>query len=357
MPAVRYRSAVAVLLACLPAAFSWAQDAVPVAVVLPQTAQVTDEIRLTGTLTAERSARLSPRVDGLVSRVRVDAGDRVKAGATLIELDAAVASLALERARAGTAEARARADEATRLAVEARRLVAERHLPQTELARREAEAKLAAAALAATEASEREQAELLRRHVVPAPFAGVVARRLTDVGEWVARGTPVIELVATDRVRLDLQAPQERFAAIADDAPVQVFADSLAGESLPGRVVARVPVSDSASRTFLVRVLVEGAGGRLLPGTSATAVIDLPGTHNALVIPRDALLRYPDGSHSVFVVREAAGRSTAEERPVTLGRGGARVEILGGIEASDQVVVRGNERLRSGQPVRITDGT
>ena len=357
MPAVRYRGAVAGLLACLPAALGWAQDAAPVAVVLPQTAQVTDEIRLTGTLTAERSARLSPRVDGLASRVRVDAGDRVKAGAALLELDAAVASLALERARAGTAEARARADEATRLAVEARRLVAEKHLPQTELARREAEAKLAAAALAATEASEREQAELLRRHVVPAPFAGVVARRLTDVGEWVARGTPVIELVATDRVRLDLQAPQERFAAIADDAPVQVFADSLEGESLPGRVVARVPVSDSSSRTFLVRVLVDGAGGRLLPGTSATAVIDLPGTHNALVIPRDALLRYPDGSYSVFVVREAAGRSTAEERPVTLGRGGARVEILEGIEATDQVVVRGNERLRSGQPVRIIDGT
>ena len=107
------------------------------------------------------------------------------------------------------------------------------------------------AALVASEASEREQAELLRRHVVPAPFAGVVARRLTDVGEWVSRGTPVIELVATDRVRLDVQAPQERFAAIREDAIVQVFADSLGGESLPGRVVARVPVSDpSAARSW-----------------------------------------------------------------------------------------------------------
>jgi pyruvate/2-oxoglutarate dehydrogenase complex dihydrolipoamide acyltransferase (E2) component len=105
----------------------------------------------------------------------------------------------------------------------------------------------AAAALGASEASEREQAELLRRHVVPAPFAGVVARRLTDVGEWVSRGTPVIELVATDRVRLDVQAPQERFAAIREEAVVQVFADSLGGESLPGRVVARVPVAFGGS--------------------------------------------------------------------------------------------------------------
>ena len=167
---------------------------------------------------------------------------------------------------------------------------------------------------------------------------------------------PVIELVATDRVRLDVQAPQERFGAIRQDAVVRVLADSLPGEALTGRVVARVPVSDPSARTFLVRVLVEGAAGRLLPGTSATAVIGLPGSRSALVIPRDALLRYPDGSYSVFVVRHAEGGSTAIERRVKLGRGGAQVEILEGIEPTDRVVVRGNERLRNGQTVRIAEG-
>jgi RND family efflux transporter MFP subunit len=205
-------------------AHAWAQDAVaPVSVELPRPAQVSEELRLTGTLTAERSTRLSPRVDGLVARVRVGAGDRVEAGATLIDLDSAVARLALVRAQAGTAEARARATEAERLAAEARRLASDGHLPQTDVARREADGKFAAAALVAAEAAGREQAEILRRHVVPAPFAGVVSRRLTEVGEWVARGTPVIELVATDRVRLDVQAPQERFQAIREDAEVRVF--------------------------------------------------------------------------------------------------------------------------------------
>jgi len=343
------------LLACVPAALAWTQEAVPVAVVVPRVAQVTDELRLTGTLTAERSARLSPRVDGLVARVRVDAGDRVKAGAALMELDSSVAALALARAQAGTAEARARSDEADRLVAEARRLVAERHLPQTELARREAEAQLAAAALVASQASEREYAEVLKRHTVVAPFAGVVARRLTEVGEWVARGTPVIDLVATDRVRLDVQAPQERFRSIREDAVVRVLADSLGGESMQGRIEARVPVSDPASRTFLVRILIDGAADRLLPGTSATAVIGMPGSQKALVIPRDALLPYPDGSHSVFVVSDGSGGKTAVERPVKLGRGGAQVEILEGIEPGDQVIVRGNERLRNGQAVRIAD--
>lgn len=333
-----------------------AQQAAPVVVVVPRTAQVTEELRLTGTLTAERSARLSPRVDGLVARIRVDAGDRVKRGAPLLELDAAVARLALERARAGAVEAEARHAESLRLADEAARLVAERHLPRTELARREADVKLAAASLAAAQAAEREQAELVKRHVLPAPFDGVVARRMTDVGEWVTRGTPVMELVATDRIRLDVQAPQERFTEIREDAPVEVYADARGGEALPGRIVARVPVSDPTARTFLVRILVDGGGAQLLPGTSATAVIELPGAQTALVVPRDALLRYPDGTQSVFVVRDTDGRATAEERRVRLGRGGERVEILEGIAPGDRVVVRGNESLRNGQPVRIADG-
>lgn len=334
-----------------------AQDAVPVAVAIPKQVEVSERIRLTGTLTAERSARLSPRVDGLVARVYVDAGDRVKAGAPLLELDAAVARLALKRAQAETAEAAARSAEAQRLAEEARRLVADRHLPRTELERREAEATLAAAAFDASKAAEREQAEIVRRHVVPAPFAGVVARRLTDVGEWVARGTPVIDLVATDRVRLDVQAPQERFDDIREDSRVEVIADAGGPEPLAGRIVARVPVSDPAARTFLVRILIEGAPGTLLPGTSATAVIGLAGAQQALAVPRDALLRYPDGTHSVFVLRETAGRTVVEERRVRLGRGGAQVEILEGIAPTDRVVVRGNERLRNGQAVRVAAGT
>ncbi len=333
-----------------------AQDAVPVTVVTPKQVEISEQVRLTGTLNAERSARLSPRVDGLVARVYVDAGDKVKAGAPLLELDSAVARLALQRAQAGTAEAKARAAEAQRLADEARRLVADRHLPQTELERREAEATLAAAALEASKAAEREQAEIVRRHVMPAPFAGVVARRLTDVGEWVARGTPVMELVATDRIRLDVQAPQERFNDIRNDSPVQVLADAGGPEPLAGRIVAKVPVSDPTARTFLVRILIEGAAGKLLPGTSATAVIGLAGSQQALAVPRDALLRYPDGTHSVFVLREAEGRTIAEERRVRLGRGGAQVEVLEGLAPGDRVVVRGNERLRNGQAVRVTGG-
>jgi multidrug efflux pump subunit AcrA (membrane-fusion protein) len=56
----------------------------------------------------------------------------------------------------------------------------------------------------------------------------------------------------------------------------------------------------------------------------------------------------------VFIVRDAAGGSAAVERRVKLGRGGSRVEVLEGLEQGERVIVRGNERLRDGQAVRVT---
>lgn len=327
-------------------------DATPVHVMTPQKLTLTRDLPLTGTLTAERSARLSPRVDGLVRTLLVDAGDRVKEGDVLVELDAELAEHALGRMSAQASHSKAQLTEAQRLAVEARKLVRERHLPRTELERREAELELAKAAYAASQAAEREQAEIVRRHALPAPFDGVIARRLTDVGEWVTRGTPVVELVATDRVRLDVYAPQEHFLAIRADAPVHVRVVG-ADEPQQGRIAARVPVGEPGARTFLVRIVVEAGDVPLLPGASATAVIKLQGSRPALAAPRDALLRYPDGTHTVFVIEQRNGKTIARERRVEVGRTGEQVEILDGLSPGERIVVRGNESLRDGQAVDI----
>ncbi len=326
-----------------------------VSVVTPESTPLVDRLRLSGTLSAERSARLSPRVDGLVARLRVDAGDEVRAGQPLLELDAALARLALDQARAISAEARAEVDERARLLAEGRRLVDENHIPRTEVATREAAHTLAQATLQARLTSERQQAELVERHVLPAPFDGVIVRRLTEAGEWVTRGTPVLELVALDRVRLDVQVPQERYAQIAADARVTVSPDASPGMALPARIEARVPVvGETAARSFLVRIVVDDAEHRLLPGTSATAQIALTASGpGGLRIPRDALLRHPDGGFSVFVV-EPGEPATARRQPVRIGReADGYAEVLDGLQGGEQVVVRGNEMLRDGQPVRV----
>lgn len=330
-------------------------EAMPVAVATPVSVVPTDELRLSGTLVALQQAQLSPRVDGLVTHVTVDAGSRVKAGEVLLELDPALEQHTLRQREAATAAAQADADEKARLVEEARRLTRDNHLPQNELALRQAALASANALLQAARAEEAGQRERVAWHRLPAPFAGVISRKLTESGEWVTRGTPVLELVATEQLYLDVQAPQERFAALTGKPRVQVMPDMLNGEVLTGHIAALVPVGDSGSRTFRVRIMVKDAQQRLLPGTSATAVFDLAqGNSQALMVPRDALLRSPDGSFSLFVVLRDGDLQMAQRRQVSIGHQSARgVEVLAGLNPGEPVVIRGNEILRDGQPVRV----
>jgi membrane fusion protein, multidrug efflux system len=243
--------------------------------------------------------------------------------------------------------------ESERLRAEAASLVERQFLPQTRLAAAEADLRVAAAAVDRLEAERRQQAEIVSRHSVVAPFSGVVSRKLTDAGEWVETGTPVLELVDTGRLRIDVQVPQEHYRAISVGAPASVRMDANAGRALQGRVSARVPVSDPGARTFLARVEIAGAGERMTPGMSALVTFALRGNETAVRVPRDAVLRRVDGSTSVWVAGEGE-TATVSKREIEIGRSLRDFfDVKSGLEAGARVVVRGNETLTEGQRVRI----
>lgn len=336
---------------------AWSQDeAAPVEVVTPADTTLTNTLRLTGNLVSAQRASLSSRVDGLISTVAVDAGDRVKAGEVLLTLDDAVEKYELERLKATTEAANAQAREALRLVNEADRLAKNNHIAQNELALRRAAMENANALLAAARAEQLAQQQRVDWHSLKAPFDGVVHSKLTESGEWVTRGTPVLELVATDRLYLDVQVPQERYSELTKDTEVTVMPDSLPGTQLTARLTALVPVGEAGSRTFRARLVLDQEENEgLLPGFSAVALFNLADTNKrALMIPRDALLRNPDGSFSLYIIESGEGKPVAQRRQVKLGfQSGTRVEVIDGLKAGEQVVVRGNEILRHGQTVRI----
>lgn len=318
-------------------------------------AGVVPVLRYTGTVTAERDAALSPRVAGLVSAVRVEDGDAVKRGAVLLELDATLAKLSLDQSRAALEEARVRLKDQVRLRDDAAALVAANNIAKTQALTLAAEADMAAAAVRRLEAEAARQAEVVARHKLVAPFDGVVRRRIAEVGEWVDSSAPVIELVTLSPVRLDVQVPQERYPVVKPGQAVTVELDAFPGETFAGKVRARVPASDPASRTFLVRVVLEGTGGRVIPGMSGALGLRLPAT-GGVTVPRDAVIRGSDGANRVWTVTpgETAGTGKATARVVTLGTAqDGRVAIRTGLAAGALVVVRGNENLREGQAVRI----
>jgi RND family efflux transporter MFP subunit len=251
-------------------------------------------------------------------------------------------------------EALIRLDEAQRLRDEGHALGGT--IPQTVLRAREAQVVIESAAVARLEIERQIEAELVARHRLVAPFDGVVSRKRAEIGEWVETGTPVLELLATDRLRLDVQVPQEHFPAIVPDMRVTIRLDSFPDREFVGRVATRVPLSDPSVRTFLVRVLIDNPAGGIIAGMSAEAAFNLEGDRVALRLPRDVLKRYPDGTTTVWVADGETDDARVFERRVRIGRAIAEtIDVIEGLEPDARVVLGGNETLQEGQSVRIVD--
>jgi len=331
------------------------QAQTPVSVARPSFTEGVETLSLTGNLTARQSARLSSQAAGLVETLRVDIGDAVEQGQLLLALDSELARLNVARAEAALAEAEAERSEVNRLAEEGRRLVQDRFLPDTEVRAREAAVVLANAAVARVEAEVATERERRDRHELRAPFDGVIVDRLTERGEWIEPGTAVFELVRLDELWLDVRVPQRYWSELADgQVRIRAFADVAPEQALEVEVEARVPVSDATARTFLLRLGLDTGTGFLTPGMSAQVELDLRSDEPATLIPRDALLRYPDGTTTIWVV--PTGSDRAQERQVTVRRLLAeQVELAEDLSAETRVVIRGNEGLSEDEVVRIVE--
>ena len=330
-----------------------ADAASPVTLSNSETQAVTQIVNVSGTVTSPSSSVLSPSIGGLVERTNVDAGDRVEAGDVLVVLDRELVSLALERAVAEETQARIALDDSRRRLSEAEEVGPQRGIAESEIKSLRAEVTQDEAALKSSSAAVREQQAILARHEVRAPFNGVVSQRIAEIGEWVSPGNGLVELVATDGLRFDFRVPQTYFAQITSDTRVDITLDALPGEIVPGRVQAIVPVKDPGARTFLLRVVPESQEGRrVTPGMSARAAIRIDTGRTAVVVPRDALLLYPDGRRTVWVAESEGSDMVVREQRVRTGvEFDGFVEIQSGLEAGLAVVSRGNEALRNGDVV------
>ena len=353
----------AAILVTTAAAEEDAPAAAPITVeaVIAQRQPLIEEVPVTGTVTPLRQALLSAEVAGLIQAIRADIGDKVEKGAPLLELDPELSSIRRDAAVAEVARVRETVADSRRRLAELQRLVGDNHVAETEVENLASEVRERSAQLQAAQVETERLSALLRRHLVTAPFSGTVSLREVDLGEWVEPGTALFELVDTDSLRVDFQVPQRFFSRIRPRTEIRVKLDS--GEAFTTRVEHKIPVSRSGSRTFLLRTLMNnrvdasGQSPQLIPGMSASAVLQLKSDQQGIAVPRDAVLRYPDGRITVWVA--AAGSqwdkvTEIHEQPVTTGLSfNGMIEIKTGVEAGQRVVVRGNESLQASQKVVV----
>lgn len=331
----------------------------PVRVALATAQPIETTLDVPGTATSLRTATLSTAVAGMVAELSVDAGTRITSGDQLLKLDAELVELSVARLRAQVQRQKASVDDARRRFEEARDVGPDKGIARTTIETLRAGVAMEEAALAAARAELREQQALVARHTLTAPFNGVISTRFAELGEWLDPGDPVFELVALDELRFDFRVSQDYAADVTLETPV-VLALGGTREPVIGRVDAIVPVNDPATRTFLVRVVLDRSEKSDLsfvqPGMSAVGRFGLASGRAGLTVSRDAVLRFPDGRVTVWVVEGIGESPLVRERRVVTGREfSGQIEIREGLIDGDVVVVRGNETLSDGQSVVILD--
>ena len=316
------------------------------------------QINVTGTVTSPRTAVLSTAVAGLVADISIDEGHRVEAGDPLLVLDSELAQLALERAMAEVRQQEVAVADARRRFTEAEQIGELRGIARTQIESLRSEVTSKEAGLAASKAAVREQQAIVERHTLRAPFTGVISERLTELGEWVNPGNGLLELVATDNLRFDFRVGQENFAVLSPQTPVDITLDVAPDRSFSGHVDTIVPIKNPGARTFLVRVLANGTDAedslRITPGMSVRGKLNIDADRSSIAISRDAILRFPDGRVTVWVVDTGEDVPVVREQLIRTGfEFDGMVEITDGLAVGDLVVVRGNETLQEAQAVSI----
>jgi len=334
-----------------------AQAIPPVETEMVQKAPVIRKLELSGTVTSPHAAQISTSVEGLVSAVHFDSGAHVKKGDLLLELDAELEQAAYDQAEAQAAQAAAEVVDAKRRLAIAESLAKRKYGPQNEVDAKLAEVDIDTATYDGFKAEQKRRKAILARHQLPAPYEGVISKRMAEVGQWVEPGTAVFELVAMRDFRVDVPVPQDYYARLRDGAEVAIEIDALPGEEVPAKIGALIPVSDPDARTFTLRVLPQLDDIPIMPGMSARVLVNLDTGKRDVAVSRDALIRYPDGRITVWVLKDEDGdKASVTERRLEIGLAfDGLVQVVSGLKEGERVVVRGNESLREGQTVQLAN--
>lgn len=313
---------------------------VPVVVTTARAEQVGSTLAATGTVVSRNDARISAEVAGTLAWI-AEPGTVVKRGETLARIDGERLALAL---RDNDAALKRLDAQLSLLATQRARLeslgnvVSTSQLDEARSRERMAEQDVEQARVA------RDRARLdLDRAAVRAPFAGIVAERLQQAGEYVAGGAPLVRLVNDRELEVVARAPMGSADSVTAGADATLVAGA---RRATGRVRAIIPVGDERSRMVELRIAVADGAWRV--GTPVRVEI-APRTLEAVVtVPRDAVI-LRQGTNYVMRVRPD---NTAERVAVSLGPGREnQVQIVGMVRAGDRVIVRGGERLEPGQSV------
>jgi membrane fusion protein (multidrug efflux system) len=331
------------------------EQAIPtVAVARPDAKALQANIDLPGRLEAYYRAPIFARVSGYLKTWSADIGARVKAGQVIAEIEAPDLDQQLLQARADLASQEASASLSEATLARRKTLVASNFVSMQEIDERTADLSNKKAAVKAGQANVERLEALAGYKKISVPFDGVVTARDTDVGALInaggGSGPPMFVVSDISKLRVYVNVPQTYVPAVKIGAKAVISVPEYPNRTFLATVEASSQSVDVASGTTRMQLVLDNAGGELLPGGYASVRLNLQRDGTPLHIPASALIFNQNG---LRVATVGAGDRVVF-KAVTIARDlGRDIELASGLSDDDRVIVAPPDGLADGDPVRI----
>jgi RND family efflux transporter MFP subunit len=298
---------------------------------------VPQPVKMVGTVFPLRESIVACEIEGLVEEFPVKRGDYVKKGQVLAKLKTTSLEIQLKGAKA---------DEHLALIEyeRAKELYESETISHQELDKFETK-------LVAQEAEVEGIEDNIGKCTITAPFDGRITEEYTEVGQWLDQGEKVVSMIQLGYVKVRVQVPEKYIQNLRVDDECKVSFPALGGMIRDGHIIHIVPQANARARTFPVYIKLDNEDEKIKSGMFTEATFEIGPLLSAIMILKDGVVRR-GGGEFIFLVMD--GKAIE----VTVKTGIAHknlIQIMGDIKPGQDVVVRGNERLRNAQDLQITD--
>ena len=326
-----------------------------VAVVQPATEPGDDQLVLPGNLQAFIESPIFARTNGYLLRWNKDMGSKVEKGELLASIDTPEVDQELSQARASREQIKAALGLAKISADRWANLRKSDSVSQQEADQQASGYTQAQANLAAGDANVRRLEQLESFKNVYAPFSGVLTRRNVDPGALInsgaqATGKELFDIARVDPLRVYVSVPQSYATSMKVGVKAVVTLQEFPGQKFTGTVVRTSDAIDMSTRTLNTEVDVPNKDGKLLPGSFGQVHFAVGNSVPRITIPVNAMLFRAEGPQAAVVGQD----NKVQLRTIAIGRDfGNTIEIVGGLEPSDRIIINPSDSLENGQQVRV----
>ena len=305
-----------------------------------------------GNLDPVWQAKIASKIAGRIQSVLVNEGDYVEAGTVLAALDSSEIDATVNAARGSVYDAKANLEQAETTLARYQRLLEKGAISQQEVDNASFARDMAAGKLESSQGTYENAYSRMEGTRVITPHAGYVVKRYYQEGYYAKDTDALFNVADISTLLVKINIPEGQIGAVAIGSVAEIEVPAMPGKKFQGKVTKIAAVADAPGRTFAAEVSIPNSDGLLRGGVYANVYIKSNDKPNALVIPQSAIVMRED-QRTVFVLDQ--DNFVKRKVLITGYIGNGLVEVLGGLEENERIVIGGQNKIREGSKVKIDE--